>query len=65
MRWPWRREDPAPEPVRRPETSKAERALRRLDDQQPRVDQLERWARDERRMNSFSERMRRGMGGAG
>jgi hypothetical protein len=39
--------------------------LRRIDDRQDRIDELERWARKEARVNSFSERMRRGMGGGG
>lgn len=62
MRWPWQRE-PEPEPPRSADTGRAERALRRLTEQQPRVDELEQWAMRERRINSFSERMRRGMGG--
>lgn len=48
----------------RSSSKRAEDALRKLQERQPRVDELERWARSEKQVNSFSERMRRGLGGA-
>jgi hypothetical protein len=39
--------------------------MKRMDDRQPLIDELERWACKETQINSFSERMRRGMGGGG
>lgn len=64
MRWPWQRRKGASvseETKRSAERAAAE--LRRLAEQQPEVDGLEAWARRESRVNGFSERMRRGMGG--
>ncbi len=64
MRWPWRYQGGSD--VSEEAKASAERAaaeLRRLERQQPEVDELEQWARRESRLNGFSERMRRGMGG--
>ena len=60
MTW-WRRHPPERE--RSTEQRDPEEALRALAERQPIVDELERWARKEAQVNSFSERMRRGMGG--
>ncbi len=60
MTW-WRRR---PAEVEKPMDERdPEDALRQLAERQPVVDDLERWARKEAQVNSFSERMRRGMGG--
>lgn len=60
MTW-WRRR-PAEEEQARDERD-PEDVMRRMVERQPIIDELERWARKEARVNSFSERMRRGMGG--
>lgn len=65
MRWPRRRRDPPAPPERSDGDGRADLMQHRLAARQNRVDELEQWARRERRLNSFSDRMRRGMGGSG
>lgn len=64
MRWPWQRRcRPVMPPQHEQSVQEADRHLRELREQRPRVTELERRAREAHVANHFTERITRGLGG--
>jgi hypothetical protein len=63
VKWPWQSRHAQLPEHHQASVEEADRRLAEVREQAPRVDALERWAHHEIRANSFTERMKRGLGG--